>query len=637
MQRPPDTNHAALAAMRYAGPALIAALVFVCFLPALNNDFVNWDDEAYLVTNFGYRGLTLPHLKWMFTTRYMSHYQPLTWLTHALVYTLWGLNPTGYHLTNVVLHAANAVLLYFLIIRLLRAALCGSRQCSELRLRGAATVGALFFALHPLRVEAVAWATAGSALCASFLFATLIAYLRMHDAGGRRGAWWTWYLVSTACFVLSLLSRASGMMLPIVLLILDIYPLRRLGAEDGSSRIWVLVEKIPFAALALAAAALVLVAKQSESMVTLAEHGIVARAMQTLYGLCFYLWKTVAPFRLSALYPLQAPLNLMQPRYIVSAAAATAITVGLIRMRQRYPWGLTAWACYVVILLPVLGIAQAGPQIAADRYTYFGCLPWAVLVAAGVYKVKEARLGGFLRPAAFVAMAATLALFATLTFQQTRVWKNSLTLWNSVLQIEPGSFFAYINRGNARQTRGDLDGALADYNEALRLQPDASAVYNDRGTVRRAQGDAAGALADFTHALQLNPDHANAYANRGNARQAMGDLGGALADFNHALRLNPEDARTYFNRGNARKAKGDLDGALADYGQALRLDPQDAAAYNNRGRARQAKGDLDGALADYGQALRLTPAGEPVRATFERNLAVARQALAERPRGRAAE
>jgi Tfp pilus assembly protein PilF len=633
-RQPADARNAALTAMRCAWPALIAALVFVCFLPVLDNDFVNWDDGAYFAENPGYRGLSLSHLRWMFTTLYMSHYQPLSWLTHGLVYTVWGMNPAGYHVANLALHTANAVLLYVLILRLLRDAWTGSVLVSEPGLRAAAGAGALLWGIHPLRVEAVAWATERQeVLCAFFFLLSVITYLRMQAAEGR-GVRWKWHLVSVGCFALSLLSKATGIMLPLVLLILDVYPLRR--AVGGSSSLRrMLLEKIPYAAVALGAGVVVLAAKQQEAMVTLAEHGIPARAVQAFYGLCFYLWKTVAPLRLSPLYPLPHPLDVTQPRYILCALTAMTISVVLIALRRRYPWGLTAWACYVALLLPVLGLVQAGPQIAADRYTYLGCLPWAVVVAAGVYRLPQvAGLQGLAASAVCVALAAAIACLGFLTARQTRVWKDSFTLWNHVLQLEPNSYFAYLNRGNARQKAGDLDGALADFNHALRLNPNDAAPYNNRGSVRLARGDAAAALADFDAALRLNPQHANAYTNRANARQAAGDLAGALADFNHALRLNPEDARTYFNRGNARKAAGNLAGALADFSQALRLDPDDPAAYNTRGRVRQAQGDLGGAVADYTAALRLTPAAGPLRPMFERNLAAARRELAAGARQR---
>src|SRR5207247_358874 len=223
-------------------PAGIALVVIACFLPTLRNDFVLWDDDLNFTDNPSYRGLSWPHLRWMFTTVLGGHYQPLSWVTLGLDYTLWGLDPTGYHLTSLLLHAANAVLCY----RLVRALLARAFDRASAPGPAAAAAGALFFAIHPLRVESVAWASERrDVLSGLFYLATVLAYVRM-AAAERTGGARRWYLVSLACFVLSLLSKAWGMTLPIVLVLLDVYPLRRPPR---------LLEQAPYAVLALGAAA----------------------------------------------------------------------------------------------------------------------------------------------------------------------------------------------------------------------------------------------------------------------------------------------------------------------------------------------------------------------------------------------
>jgi tetratricopeptide (TPR) repeat protein len=374
------------------------------------------------------------------------------------------------------------------------------------------------------------------------------------------------------------------------------------------------------------------------------------------YGLCFYLWKTVVPFGLSPLYSLVRGLDPMQPQFVAAVLVVAVITCGLTGLRTRFPWALAAWACYVVTVSPVVGFVQSGAQIAADRYTYVSCMPWAVLVAAGIYRLWDlAERGRLARPARMAiaaAVVAQLGLFGMRTVQQTSVWKDSFSLWDHVLSIEPSNALAYKNRGRERRFRGDLDGALADLNEALRREPEYLRTYwapaysplnahYDRGKVLEAHGNFEAALADFNFVIRLDPRHGSAHAgrarafqaqgnldgalaeydealrlfpedveaviNRGNLRQARGDLKGAVADFNQALTLEPERFAVYYNRGNARKAMGDLDGALADYNEALRRKPDYASVYNNRGNVRQAKGDLPGAIADYTEVIRLDP------------------------------
>jgi hypothetical protein len=293
-----------------------------------------------------------------------------------------------------------------------------------------------------------------------------------------------------------------------------------------------------------------LLAVRPEAMVPLAEHGIMARVMQAAYGLCFYLWKTVAPFQLSPLYLREQPLDPTRARYVICLGAVVALTIRVILLRQRMPWALTAWVSYVLIVSPVLGFVQSGPQLVADRYTYLSCLPWAVLVAAGIHRLwlvaAPQRAGAMARPALVAIAAVILGGLGMLTRAQTRVWHDSLTLWNHVLRVEPQNYVAYDSLGYARQTDGDLDGALADYDRALSINSRFPNIYLNRGSARQAKGDWDGALADYDEALRLSPNYADAFFHRGTARQAKGDLSGALADYDSALRINPNYTDPYY-------------------------------------------------------------------------------------------
>ena len=417
--------------------------------------------------------------------------------------------------------------------------------------------------------------------------------------------------------MLSLLSKAWGITLPVVLLALDVFPLRRAPR---------LLEKAPYAALALGAAALAFVAQQHQpAMRTLAQHGALQRTAQAAYGLSFYLWKTVAPWRLSPAYLLEGRLDPAAPRYLLSFVAVAGITALLVLIRRRWPSGLVAWVCYAAIVSPVLGFVQTGPQIAADRYTYLACLPWAVLVAAAV---RRAALGR--RRLAWSVSAAALLVLGLLTLGQTSVWRDSFALWEYTLRVDPTNYLAYTNRGVARHAAGDLDGAFADYNAALRFNPGHAEAYNDRGIVRFARAEVDGAIADYSAAIRLRPEYADAYENRGIARQAKGDLDGALADYGAAIGLRPTYAKAYYSRANVRLARGDADGALADYSAALDVNPRYVEAYNNRATARRARGDLDGAIADYVRALELVPPDGPERGMIRENLDAVRVQRATR-------
>jgi Tfp pilus assembly protein PilF len=588
--------------------------VVAAFFPALANEFVNWDDDLNLTENPYWRGLGPAQLRWMFTVMHGGHYQPLSWVSYAIDYRIWGLDPFGFHLTNLVLHAANAVVFWLVVMELLRAAAPPATGEPADTVPLAAAVGALFFALHPLRVESVAWASERrDVLAGLFFLLTVLAYLRAVRDPARR---LRHLVVATICFGLSLLSKAWGITLPAVLLVLDAYPLRRLGRGRPVGPL--LLEKIPFVVVAAVAATLALLAQNVEALRPLSQHGVAARVAQAAYGLCFYVWKTVVPVGLAPLYLLEMPLDPTEPRYVAAMVLVVAVAGALFAGRRRAPWLVAALACYAIIVSPVLGFAQSGQQKVADRYTYLACLPFAVLVAAGVRQAALRRPST--RRLVVAAAGVPLVVLGVMTARQTMVWHDSMTLWNQTLAVEPASYIALTNRGVVRQLAGDMTGALADYEAALAANPGHAEAYKNRGTVRAAAGEWDAALADYDVALRLKPGYADAWVSRGAAREAKGDLAGALEDYAKACALDPGHARALYGRANMRATRGDLRGAIADYSAALQVNPAYIEALNNRGLARRRVGDEAGARADFTRALALAPIGWPGRAYIERNL-----------------
>ncbi len=566
---------------------LIAAYTFSCYSPTLNSGFV-WDDRPNYIENFNYRGLSPSHLYWMFTTFHDANYHPLSWLTLGIDYVLWGMNPVGYHLTNLGLHALNAVLFYFLIAAFLKRTVAVSNT-SLFGVQISAFIGALFFSIHPLRVETVAWVSArGDVLCGFFYLITIIAYVRMSDKKStidRR----KWYLISILFFIFSLLSRAWGITLPLVLLVLDAYPLCRFNINSGTTWSYrrLLIEKIPFALLALGAGILAFLAKKG-SMLMAAEHGVAGRFMQAMYGLCFYIWKTVAPFRLSPFYLLDKTFNPLTPKYFLCTLSVFGITAGLIIMRRRWPWAITAWGCYALIVSPLLGFVQSGPQIAADRYTYISCLPFGVLAGAGMFRLWTAWKNRFISSSswytAIIGVFVCLLLMSGLSLSQSRVWKDKLSLWNHVLQLDPDNYLAYYNRGVLNQDQGNLAGAIADYNFSVKLNPEYSEAYYNRGVSHESQGDFAAAIEDYNTTIKLNPEHVKAYNNRGALRKKQGDLAGAIVDFTRAIQVRPLVPESYVNRGVIRLSQKDLQSAIQDFCRALEVAP---ASWSHRVQVEQ--------------------------------------------------
>src|SRR3989441_325892 len=370
--------------VRWLVPVVIALITCAAFLPTLQNQFVNLDDNDNFLDNPHYRGLAWTHLRWMWTT-HQGHYIPLTWMTLGLDYLLWGMNPVGYHLTSLLLHAANAVVFFFVVRRILTRALPSPSERGY-ALAVSAGVAALGFAIHPLRVESVAWVTERrDVLSGLFYLSAILIYLRACEREERgRG----WYWLSVAVFGCALLSKSMVVNLPVVLVILDVYPLRRLGGARGwwsepARRVY--VEKIPFVLLAAAASAIAVMARFSaHAAVPLAQLSVPGRLAVSAYGLSFYLWKMVVPVNLSPLYELPRTVNPWATPFILSYGLVLALTALVLALRRRAPGLPAAWLAYVVILLPVLGIFQGGPQIAADRYTYLAGLGWGILAGAGL-------------------------------------------------------------------------------------------------------------------------------------------------------------------------------------------------------------------------------------------------------------
>ncbi len=559
---------------------LIISIVFLVFWPAINNGFV-WDDNYNFVENINYRGLSPAHLKWMFTTFYDENYHPLLWLTYGFDFVLWKMNPAGYHLTNLVLHGLNAILFYFLIIAFLQRSENAKADIDMFDIRISASVGAIFFAIHPLRVEPVAFISArGDVLCGFFYLLTIIAYFRMNDyesvVDKRK-----WFFISVLFFILSLFSRAWGMTIPFVLLILDAYPLRRFvwRGRFTSSNKKLLIEKIPFAMFALLAGILALLAKKP-SMLKVTQHDIVDRFMQATYGLSFYIWKTVMPIRLSPLYLLDNNFNPMEIKYILCALLVIGITAGLVVMRNRWPWALVAWSCYVVIVSPLLGFVQSGPQITADRYTYISGMPFGVLAGAGMLGFLKAWHKSKLSSTVFIsgvtAMLLSLVVLSSLSFRYVRVFSNDRTFWSQAIRVNPAHYVAFSNRGVFfKEQEKDYTRALADYNTAIELYPNNPGTYYNRGLLREELKDFAGAIEDYTSTILLDPENAKAYNNRGGLLKEKGNLTRAVADFNIAIQLNPLSPEAYANRGVIRQTLNNLKRAREDFTKALEVAPAD--------------------------------------------------------------
>ena len=531
------------------GALVVAFLVVLLYLPALGNGFVNWDDDIYVYANPQVRSIAPSSLLRAFTRIHASsgNWHPLTMVSHAVDYAVWGLRPFGHHLTSILLHGCNAALVVLLAVRLLQARGCAlSRQ----GMLAAGVVAGLLFGLHPLHVESVAWVSERKDLLAAlFYLLGVLSYLRY--AGHAAGAVGPWkdrrYLTTLLCFVLSLLSKPMALSFPFVLLIIDWYPLDRL--KDLRR---ILVEKIPFFVLDLGLATVTVLAQRaSGAFRPLAEVSMGSRVLVATKAAALYLAKTLLPTGLLPFYSYPARVSLWSWEFGVPVAVMTAAVLGCLVAVKKHRAFAAVLAYYGVVLLPVLGIVQIGPQAMADRYTYLPSVALVALLGAGcgVLWDRHAIAAAWWKKAC--AVTAALLLLGLLSWQSVRqvgVWRNSETLWSRVIQYEPWNTEAYNNRASSYYDRGEYEKALADYDSALRGPPllgrahankRRSAYFNDRAITYVRLGRYAEALADESQAIELRPTQASYYFNRGNIHFLTGRYPEARDDLDRAVAASP--------------------------------------------------------------------------------------------------
>jgi tetratricopeptide (TPR) repeat protein len=475
----------------------IALLVLVAFLPILDNGFVDWDDDFNFLGNPHYRGLGSVQLKWAWSTFWFGVYQPLAWMLLEAQYAACQLDPLGYHLTSLIIHAANAVVLCALTVVLLVASRTDAGRGNTWSCYLAAGLATALFAVHPLRVEVVAWVSCQPYLpCTLFSMLAVLAYLQAARTGdaARRG----WLATSLVLFGAALLSKAVAVSLPAVLLILDFYPLRRLGGGRGMGRwfgqaarkVW--LEKVPFVLLSLVFVVIAIAAKQHlHSLIPIEQYSARARIAQACWGIWFYVVKTLWPLDLSPVYPLPTQIDPTAPLFAASIMGTLALTAVLFLLRRQRPGLLAAWLTYLVILAPNSGLFRISDQLAADRYSYMATLIGVIVAAAGFDRLWPAlsRLRAGAWGILVVSLLASLVL-VPLTREQCRIWRSPVTLWTHALNHGMGaSSKAHNGLGVALFGQGRFAEAAAHYEQALRLDPRDAEAYNNQAMLLAACPD----------------------------------------------------------------------------------------------------------------------------------------------------
>jgi tetratricopeptide (TPR) repeat protein len=601
---------------------LLAVITFIVYLPVGRYGFVDYDDSDYVKANdHVLGGLNWVTVKWAFTTAHASNWHPLTWLSHALDCQLFGQYIGGHHLVSVGFHIANSILLLFLL-RSMTGAVWRS-----------ALVAALF-ALHPLRVESVAWISERKDVLSGFFFLLAVwAYVRYARERGRetgqRVAFY--YVLALGLFALGLMSKPMLVTLPMVLLLLDYWPLNRFQ----SGPLVLLVEKLPFFALCLASSIITFFAQKKGGAVS-TSITMQARWANAVVSYIRYLAKTFWPENLSVLYP--HPGSWPAWKVMGAVALLLAIFAGVVLLARKRPYLAVGWLWFFGTLVPVIGLVQVGVQSMADRYTYLPTIGLFVALVWGLYDLSR-------RPWWPRAMAAgavfSVAVCTLLTSLQVRYWRDSEALFRHAVEVTERNYLAYNNLGyylsnhdrplegmtnylrsieinpNYEDALNNLGYALAGqkrhaeaigyYQAALRIRPEHPEVHNNLGNALSELGQIDEAMQHYGIVLRQQPDHASAHNNLGIALAMKGRLDEAMVHFRAALRSKPDYASAHSNLGNALAVQHKLDEAIEEYQQALRLSPDEAQAHNNLANALGELGRLPEAISHYLEALRLNP------------------------------
>jgi protein O-mannosyl-transferase len=563
----------------------LAAITFAAFGQTLHHPFLDFDDNAYVYENpVVAQGLTWNGIVWAFSF-HASNWHPLTWLSHMLDCQVYGLQPGGHHLTNVLIHAATVIAL-FLVLRQMTGALWRS-----------AFVAAVF-AIHPLRVESVAWVAERKDVLSGFFFVLTVGayvhYARRPRALGRYG-------LVVLLFALGLMCKPMLVTLPVVLLLLDYWPLRR--AERVSALV---LEKLPLLALSAASCVATLVAQQ-QGIESVGPYSAPVRLANALVSCVVYLGQMIWPSRLAAFYPY--PLHGLPAGEVALAglllAGASAVAFG---QRRKKPWILAGWLWYLVMLLPVLGIIQVGRQAHADRYTYlpqigiYLAVTWLAAELAAKWRVGEWALG--------ILMGAIVAALTVSAWKRTAYWQNSEILWAHAIACTTDNGVAHSNLGTALAEQGKREEALEQFQIATQINPGYADFHNNFGNALYQEGKASDAAAQYQIALQEASGDPVVHNNLGNALEQVGKMDEAMAQYQIALQINPRYAEAEYDLANVLNRQGKLDQAITHYQMALQINPRYGEAHGNLGITLMKKGNVTEALAQYQMALQIRP-GDP--------------------------
>jgi len=559
--------------------AMIVATIMV-YLPSLGNSFTNWDDGVYIQENPFLKSISWSMIKGVFSTFFMGNYHPLAMLSLALDYQVNKFDPFVFHLTNLLLHLANSLLVYFSLKAL----------TNRVNL---ALAAAFLFGLHALHVESVAWVSERKdVLYAFFYLLAMYSYIRY--TGNGKGKW---YAGSMLFFLLSCLSKGQAVTFAFTLLLIDFFK------DRAVFRARVIVEKIPFFLLSILFGIIALNAQRSSDATTMVHFPFFKQVAFASYGLVVYLLKLVLPVSLSAFYayPIQEYTGEIPVLYWACIVPALGVIAGLWISWRRSKEIFFALGFFLLNIIFLLQIFPVGSAIMADRYTYIPSIGYCFLFGW----LFDNNMFMANRKVALAVAAGYLLLQGVVTFNRTPVWQNSMVLWTDVISKDARVPIAWFNRGNIRVGVKDYKNAITDYQGCLKADPNYLKAYVNLGDAKSKMLDFDGAIAAYDELLRKDSTYTTGYINRAMSEKLKHDLPGSLADYNTAIRQKPGQVELYTCRGSVRFDMKDYQHALADYDKAISMSPGNPVFYSDRAMIKKSIENFQGALDDYSAAISL--------------------------------
>lgn len=567
--------------------SILAMLTLAVFWQVQYFDFVNYDDPGYVYENQHILdGLSWNNVVWAFTTGYFGNWNPLTWLSYILDCQLWGPGPIGFHLTNLLLHLANTLLL-FLVLRNMTGTLWRS-----------AFVAALF-ALHPLHVEPVAWVAGRKDVLSTFFWLLTMAAYTHYARRPRLIS----YLLVVLAFVMGIMAKPMLVTLPFVLLLIDYWPLNRISRIEWPILRDLILEKVPLFALAVGFSTLAFFTQKDTG--ALAVHiDLRYRLYNAFIAYLDYISKTIWPSHLAPFYP-----HLLEGISVWYAMASCVIllaaTILVVRMAHLHRYLAVGWLWYLGTLVPVIGLVQVGRHAMADRYTYIPLTGLFIIIAWGLPEF----LAGWRYRRYALATSAVIALTAlgVIAHRQASYWSDSVTLFSHAIEVTKDNYIAYYNRGTAYSNLGRWQEAIADFGHAIKIRPDYADPYNGRGIAYDKLDRWQEAIEDLSRAIRIRPYYADAYINRGVVYREIGRSDEAIEDFTEAIRIRPDHARAHYSLAGVLRMQGRPDEAITHYQQAIRIDRTIAGAHLDLGLLLLDKHRYSEAIQSLTEAIRLAP------------------------------